>query len=172
MDDTLAVLSEEGLAGDEAHLLARWSGGAPGRALVLAREAAPALRGLLVDALAGRAPALELAKAVWELDGEFAGSTPRAKARRRARAALEIALELVSDAVRCGAGLAPDALRHGDLVDTVGALPAARSEALGRRQREALLGLTADLAANVSPEAVVDRCLLALADGDALPSAL
>jgi len=152
------VLEEHGVAGEEAATLARWAEGSPGRALALRAEGALEVRATLAGVLAGERPPVEAAAALWELDGEFAGATPRARARERGRAALELALAVVRDRGRLAAGLAPDELAHGDLAEELAARPGARGVL------EELMTCRADLERNLAPEAVLERALLALAD--------
>jgi len=151
----------DGVAGtpQRARSLARWSAGSPGRALELAARAAVELRELLADVWSGSLSPLAAAARAWELEGDFRGKTPSARQRDRARALLELALELVADALRAQAGAPPAQLAHGDLFEEAGALDAVRL----RESLDALLVARADLELNLDAAAVVDAGLLAVA---------
>ncbi|HVS20139.1 MAG TPA: hypothetical protein VMT18_16160, partial [Planctomycetota bacterium] len=110
---------------------------------------------------------LAAAGRVWELEGDFRGRTQSARQRDRARALLDLALELVADGTRAAAGADPHGLAHGDLF-------ADGSASDDGRLREALDGLLtarADLELNLDPLALVDTGLLALAAAGAGGSA-
>jgi DNA polymerase III subunit delta' len=157
---TQAVLVEQGAGGVEAPQLARWSQGSPGAALDLAARGALALRPLLIDVLAGRASPLASARAVWELEGEFQGKTPSARQRDRARAVLDLSLELVADLTRLRAGAAADDLAHGDLSALLEQRP---DDPALRACLDALLAARADLERNLDAAGLVDSALLDLA---------
>ena len=163
-EDTRAVLERSDAGEADRDAVARWSGGSPGEALRLAAEGAPAARALVLDVLRGARHPLVAARALWELDGEFAGGTARAQARGRARSFLGLALELLADAQRAAAGVAFEDLRHGDLGPELLALGGASAPGGVLETRlEALLEGTREIEANLAPEVVVERCLLALA---------
>lgn len=158
-------LGPEGLTEAMAADLARWSHGSPGRALRLLRQGRPLERELLAGLVDGRWGPIEASRRVWELEGEFSGGTERAKARGRARAMVDLCLEVVGDLERALSGHPTEDLAHGDLVEAlVAAVPGGRvpverlpgvSEVLGRSR--------ADIVGNLTPEAVLDRAFLALA---------
>jgi len=157
-------LGPEGLTERMASDLARWSAGSPGRALRLLRQGRPAERELLADLISGRHGPIEASHRVWELEGEFPGGTERAKARARGRAMVDLCLELVSDLERAQAGKSTAELAQGDLVDALLAKsPAGHVPALVVDRATAVLGrCRADLVGNLTPEAVLDRAMLAL----------
>ncbi len=160
--ECVQVLTEEGLALDEAEELARWARGSPGRALSLRARNVRELRGLFLSALFGERPPFELAQAIDELDGDFEGATEGARERDRARTAIELSQALLLDLLRAGNGLDPLELAHGD---------AARRAAEGgsdsrgiERALARLLALRADVDRNLQPGALVERALLVLCD--------
>jgi hypothetical protein len=161
LDEGAVERALAGTAGtpERARSLARWSAGSPGRALELAARAGFELRGLLAEVWQGSLSPLAAAARAWELEGDFRGRTPSARQRDRARALIELALELVSDAVRAQAGAPPAQLAHGDLLEEPGALDAVRL----RESLDALLQARADLELNLDAAAVVDAGLLAVA---------
>src|SRR5205085_12540058 len=104
---------------DEARDLARWSGGAPGRALALHARDAAAMREILRRVLAGEDQPLEAARALADIDlegGGFPGKTPLAQSRVRARTALDLAIAVLQDMLRARSGLDAAGLAHGDLI--------------------------------------------------------
>jgi len=157
--DTRAVLAERGADADSIELLTRWCQGAPGRGLMLARRAAPAMRKILCSVLGNHKGAPMAAAEVWELEGDFPGKTPVASRRLRASTLLDVALELALDLVRVAAGAAPETLAHGDLVAT---LPDLGPGALERLVESWMLARR-DVAWNPGPELLVDRTLAAAA---------
>jgi DNA polymerase-3 subunit delta' len=159
--DVERALAAQLPASERNTVLARWSRGSPGRALALAQCGGWELRALLVEVLAGRTPALAATRALWELDGEFTGKTPKAIERQRARFALDLWLEVLRDLAALSAGAAPQGLAHGDL--GAGLEPATIARAA--RTIPALLALRLDLDANIDPPATLDRAALALASG-------
>ena len=165
----LAVLEREGVQGPEAERLARWAGGSPGRALELRTKGAAAMRDLVAAVLRRERGALEAAAALWDLEeGEFAGATPTARARERARTVLDLALAMVRDRQRYLAGVAPDDLEHGDLehgdLEHGGLAAAGGGVPAPGPILERLLECRADIDRNLAPEAVCERAFLALAD--------
>ena len=157
--DTAAVLVAHGLPPERAATLARWSGGAPGRALALEARAVGAMRELLLDVVSGRERAARAAALLWELEGDFPGKTAAASRRLRARTLLDLGLELWLDAERAAAGVERGELAHGDALGDLPATPAASRE----RRLDAWLSARQDVALNLSPEALVDRALVAAA---------
>ncbi len=158
-----ALLAQQGLAPAEAAQLARWSQGSPGTALELSRQGALELRAVLLAAAEGLAPSSTAAAALWAVEGEFEGKTERAEQRARARRVLDTALELVRDGERLRAGLRAETLPHGECAAQLARASALGARAAARRRLEQLLDLRADLEANVDPQSVVERALLALA---------
>lgn len=152
-------LAEHGIDRRRAEQLARWAEGSPGRALDLSARAAPELRAILAEVVGGDLSPLAAGARVWDLEGDFRGRTPSARQRDRARALLDLALEVVGDAARAAAGARPDALAHGDLFED-GAL---RDAAPLREALDGLLVARADLELNLDPQALVDAGLLAVA---------
>jgi hypothetical protein len=167
-EETEGVLRDEGIGEAPAGVLAAWSEGAPGEALRLEREGALGLREHLLSVITGERRAHEAAAELWKLPGETIGSTPRARDRHRARVALDVVLDLAGDAMRVSEGVPAEGLRHGDLVRegtlTADSLPGARLLI------ERCLDLRAAMAGNVSPEATLERCLLALERARGVPS--
>jgi len=153
----LEELLPQASPGERAEL-ARWSRGAPGRALTLARRSGPAMRELVLSVLSGRLLAAQAGAALWALPGEFPGKTPAAEQRSRAQSFLDVGLELLADAERAAAGVDPALLAHGaHLAPALAAGRAAR-----RARLEAWLQARADVAWNLAAEAIVDRSLGAI----------
>lgn len=162
--DCRAVLAEAGLDGERAERLARWAEGSPGRAKGLAARGSEAMREHLEDLLLGRDTAQRVAARIEEVEGEFHGARPTAKARDRARTALDLVLAVLRDLRRARAGADPEGLPHGDLAAVLaeaGRLPGERG--LGRRI-ELVLESRADVERNLTPDALVERALLAVAE--------
>lgn len=158
LEDTRAVLHEQGVPADEVEELARWSGGAPGSALALRAHGAPAMRVILSGVLAGTLDARAAASGVWALDGRFEGKTPAAEARMRVRVFLDLGLAILGDLLRACAGVPGAALAHGDLAQ---GLPPDSGVPLERCMAR-WLAARQDVPLNMSPEALLDRALLAL----------
>ncbi|MEZ6017034.1 MAG: hypothetical protein R3F49_18100 [Planctomycetota bacterium] len=154
-DEARAVL--EGLTPAEQARLLRMAAGSPGRALRLARRSVPAMRAILDDALAGRRDPTAAARALWELDGDFAARTEAGSRRRRAETFLDLGLEVLRDIERRAAGLAPGELVHGDAPE-----PQRVGEHSRRRRMDAWVAARQDVQKNLGPEALVDRALAAL----------
>ncbi len=162
--DAARLVAAAGVPRADAERLARFSRGAPGAALALAERGGLALVELCAGVLAGEREPLAAAREVFELEGRFAGATPRAEERDRARALLELLLAIVLDAERWAAGLPPEQLAFGSL------LAHSSSRRLGERAIDELLELRAGVDQNLQPAALVERALLVLAGGAALPS--
>lgn len=156
--DCANILRAEGLEPDEAALVARWAEGSPGGALRLAREGAIEFAALIQKALDGDGSPFALARALWEVEGEFGGATPTAKARARARAILSIGLRILRDRGRRSAGLAPAVLPFGDV------LGSPDTQARDALRLEAAFRGRADVDRNLAPEAVLERVLVAFAN--------
>lgn len=153
-----AVLEAGGVEAGAAAKLSRWCEGAPGRGFELLRQGALATRALLEQLLAGTLDPLSAAARMTEVEGEFAGRTDAARARMRLRAQLELALAVARDLRRAAAGVPGERLAHGDI-----ALPRPVAEAAAAAALEALLDARQDVDANLAPEVVLERALLALA---------
>lgn len=154
--DARAVLAEAGRAGLDPDLL-RWAEGSPGRALTLERQGLLEQRRVLEAVLRGRLDPVEAGGRVGELEGEFEGRTPTARARQRARAVLDLALAVLADGVRHASGIPASDLIHGDLAPLAAGRAAAWGAALER-----LLVLRGDVELNLAPESLYDRAFLAL----------
>jgi hypothetical protein len=159
----IRVASAHGLAPELAAELARWSAGSPGGMLELEREGAPQWRALWSALLAGELDAAQAAAQARAIEGEYAGKTPAARERARARRGLELALELLADALRVGAGAALEPLRHGDLGEVLRDCAPARSPALGGWMFEELLDIARELERNLPPETLLVRAALVMA---------
>lgn len=158
IEDTRAVILEQGVPANEAEELARWSGGAPGSALALRAQGAPAMRAILSGVLSGELDARTAATGVWEVDGRFEGKTPAAGARMRARVFLDFGLAVLGDILRAGAGVPLESLAHGDIAESV---PPGSDVRLERCMAQ-WLAARQDVPLNMAPEALLDRALIAL----------
>jgi DNA polymerase-3 subunit delta' len=159
LDDsaTVRVLTRHGIDAHAARELAHFGRGSPGEALRARRQALPTMRAVLAELAAGRAEPLTVSRAVWELEGEFEGKTPKAVERERARAFLDLALKVALEGERARAGAPPESLAHREL------LAAARFDAAGLRAAcDELLRLRRDIDFNVDPPMVVDRACMAV----------
>ncbi len=160
--------------------LARWARGSPGRAMELQQCGAKLLRPLIAGTLDGSLDALQAARAVLAIDlaaestarGEPKGTRRSGKAkakpaselslaRQRARAALELALEVVSDLVRGHAGVDQATLVHMDL--ELAAVPWRADSAWYQTRLDALLRAASQLEHNVDPTLALECAWLALA---------
>lgn len=152
------VLAAAGVAGEGARACVRWSRGAPGAALELSRKQAPALREIVVDVLGGTCDASEALERYSGVDCEYEAKTDAASARIKARAFLDLALDVLADLRRASAGVDIDALAHGDLCTSA----SETSEARRGAQLEECLLARQDVDLNLSPDAALERALLAL----------
>ncbi|MFN0008953.1 MAG: DNA polymerase III subunit delta' [Planctomycetota bacterium] len=155
------ILRGQGIEAEEAAVLARWSSGAPGAALGLHARSAAAMRTAIEEVLRGDLDPLAAAARIGELEGEFPGRTPASQARARAKTFLDLVLAVLADLERAGAGLAAEALAHGDLAARV----AAAGDARRRARLEVCLQARQDVEANLLPDAILERALLALEPG-------
>lgn len=166
----------EGDADDAAavELLVRLAQGSPGRALELRARGVPEMLGILGAAFAGGLSVNEAVAELWEVDGDFPGKTKAAERRTRARAILDLGIDLLVDIERCVAGADPAGLPHGEAAAAVvapegGPAGGPAGGAAGRWQRpdarrrigEAWLAARSDLNLNLSPEGLVERALMA-----------
>lgn len=154
----LEVLTAGGIDAEDARACVRWSRGAPGAALELARKQAPALREILVDVLTGACDASEALQRYSGVDGDYEAKTDAASARIKARAFLDLALDALCDLRRASAGMDVDSLAHADLC----ASATAASDARRGAQLEQCLLARQDVDLNLSPDAALERALLAL----------
>lgn len=160
-----AVLEAKGLERSVAEELARASRGAPGRALELGAQRAPEIRAQLVRLLLGERTAYATLAALTALEGEYPGGTPVARERGRARAVLDVGIELLGDLARLAAGADPARLAHGAELDAARA--AGLRPRFGGPERSCLeewLAARQDLEVNLAGETLLDRALHALAD--------
>jgi hypothetical protein len=167
------ILAAQGLDASEAERLARWSGGAPGLALTLRARGVPAMRAILERVLCGELDAFGAAAAVREIEGDFQFKTAAAGERVRVRTFLDLALAVLRDRERAAAGVSPGHLAHGDLFARSRAAAGERGEPSARRrasQLEQCLRARQDVDLNLSPEALLERALLALDPSAARPT--
>jgi len=146
----------------EARDLARWSGGCPGRAMVLQSQGIHAMTRILTGVLTAQLGPIQASHEIWQAEGEFPGKTERAKERRRGRAVLDLALNLTADLGALEAGTQPASLAHGEALRAAGLVAPGLANRL-TPVRERLLRSRADIDANLTPGAVLDSALLALA---------
>lgn len=149
-----------GLDSQQTRDLARWSGGSPGRAMELLAQGRAQQTELLEGVLTGRRGPISTGRDLWLAEGEFQGKTERAKERSRARGVLDLALELCADLGALEAGVPAEHLVHGALVaDCLCPGSLVRLDYV----RSQLVQARADVDANLTPSAVLDSALLALA---------
>jgi DNA polymerase-3 subunit delta' len=157
------ILGERGVGAEQAAVLARWSRGSPGAALALQATGAEETRARIESGLSGDLDPLVAAAELGELPGEFPGRTPSARARNRARAILDLTLAVLGDLARSAAGVDVADLPHGDLAQRIRAADVGdASEASRARQLEVCLQARQDVEANLAPDAILERALLAL----------
>ncbi len=142
--------------------LVRLSGGSPGLALRLHQRAAPAMQALIAEAMGGQRSASDAAAELFDLKGDFPGKTPAAQRRTRARIALDVGLEILTDIERALAGLDPAELPHGAVAGPLAESGRFRDASGRRRMGEAWLQAREDLGLNLSPEGLLDRALLSI----------
>jgi len=97
-----------------------------------------------------------------EIDGQYAGKTPAAQTRDRARAFLDMAIRWIGDGERQAAGVPDSDLAFGGSTQRAGAgilsaIPRNRRACLAQ-----LLQLRADVELNLGAESLLDRALIAL----------
>jgi DNA polymerase-3 subunit delta' len=160
------ILHDRGIGAVQAAVLARWSRGSPGAALALQATGAEEVRARIEAVLAGDLDPLAAAAELGDLPGEFVGRTPAARARHRARAILDLALAVLGDLARSAAGVEAADLAHGDLARRIRAADADAAEAASPASRahqlEVCLQARQDVEANLAPDAILERALLAL----------
>jgi DNA polymerase III delta' subunit len=160
IDQCAQVLAGQGLEFALAAALARMVEGSPGRAIAWHRQGAMGFRRALLECMHGQIQPLAMAPGLWELEGEFEGDKPTAKARARARFVVELALGLLQDQRRAAQGIPIKLLPHGDVVR----LDRRRYDPLtSSRAREGLLTCRADIDRNLTPEAILERAMMCLA---------
>ncbi len=164
--DSLAVLFEHGMSGDEAARLARWSSGSPGAALALHERGVPELRAVLVALLCGEAAPGLAAGALALVEGRFEGKTPTGRERERARCVLDLCVALLGDIARLCAGVPALRLPHGDLEGQLCKIVLARQPMLLSLAVERLAQLRADIELNLDPGVALERAALVLAARD------
>jgi DNA polymerase-3 subunit delta' len=142
--------------------LVRMSGGSPGLALRLHSLRAPAMQELIGSALDGSRSASDVAAELFDLKGDFSGKTAAAQRRTRARIALDVGMELLTDLERAIAGLDPSQLPHGAVAGPLAASGRFSDGAARRRIAETWLKAREDLGLNLSPEGLIDRALLSI----------
>ncbi len=142
-----SILARAGIEAGAADVCARLAAGSPGRALELARQGAPEMMRRIEALELGQAGAIETARALFELEGEFPGRTPLARSRARARAVLDLLLARAAEERR-------------RRVSERGDDPGAGSSARARMDR--WFQARADVDSNLSPEAILERALLVL----------
>ncbi|MCH2106342.1 MAG: hypothetical protein MK291_06850 [Planctomycetes bacterium] len=165
------VLMDAGFDAATSKQVSRWVSSAPGRALRWARRSASSERALLVEVLHGAVDALDASPRVLALEGDLGEGTPAALARRRAAGFVDLAVEVMRDLARSGAGLPAADLPHGDLPEALLSRPGLSGAA--RRGSETLWRARRELDSNLAPEAVLDRALSQLQEvftGAAAPS--
>jgi DNA polymerase-3 subunit delta' len=161
-DETRAILlapgGERDIDPDTAWTLARWSGGAPGAAFAMFARRAVEMRSAILGVLAGELDPLAAAAGISGLEGDYPGKTPAARSRARARAFLDLLLAVLGDLARADAGVDPDLLAHGDLAGRLEPI----QEIVRARRLEVCLQARQDVDANLLPDAILERALLAL----------
>lgn len=160
-EDAARILGEQGLPAQDARRLGRWSAGAPGEALRLAREGALETLRVAADVARGARSPSEATRALFDAEGDFAEGTAAAQGRARARSAVDAVLALCADARRAAEGAGDELLADPEVARE---LAPRFAGAAGRRSVELLFDLRRDLEANVTPELAVERALLLLAD--------
>lgn len=158
----IQVLLAAGLEPAAASELARLAEGSPGLALAMARNGTQDVRERLAAVVRRERAALDVAAELGELEGEFAGKSEGARERERVRAALELCQALVRDAWRLCAGVAADELASADVARVLAERFGARELA---RLGEFLTLARADVERNLAPASLLERALLALAEG-------
>jgi len=151
------VLAQNGVPPKEIAQLARWGAGAPGFALALAARGGREMRAQIEAAIDGTSEPFAIAAEVAELEGDFPGKTAAARGRSRARTFQDLAIAVLTDAIRHANGIAPESLAHGDLALRFAGVP----ESVLLSSLERILQARQDVEHNLSPDAAIDRALLA-----------
>lgn len=160
---TAAILKREApeLALEEVERYARWAQGSPGQGLELVRQKRATMVEVCSRVLRGELGPMAATSALWALDLSIEAATERAKDRQRVRFVLDFLLEWLLDLARLDAGATE--LPHGP--ELRAALPG--PDGAWRRRmlpvREAITRARRDVDANLTPSAVLDSALLALA---------
>ncbi len=142
--------------------LARWGHGAPGVAISLGDRNALELGERIIRVLAGECDSWIAAREIWEVEGEFAGRTPTATARDRARTVLDLALDMLADLARAKAGRPIGELAHGELAERLAPDVLSAQNAGLERKLGALLEARADIDKNLESQALLERALFVL----------
>lgn len=162
--ETLTVLKS--IAGEAPGLdsamsreaLARWSQGAPGKAMTLARRAGLPMRDIVQAVAAGSLDPQEAGERFWDLEGEFPGKTPAAERRTQAVALMDVALEWLLDGLRQAALVPSPSLAHGDALEALEDVsPNDMNDCMDR-----ILQARQDVALNLNPEVLSERVLRSL----------
>lgn len=149
---------------DERARYARWAKGSPGHGLELVAQRRATLVDFATRVVRGELGPLAATTAIWSLELSIQKSTERAKDRERLRFVLDLLLEWALDLARLAAGHPPEALVHGpELAAALANRPAGWQRQLGRLT-EQLEGVRRDIEHNLTPAALLDTALLALAE--------
>jgi DNA polymerase-3 subunit delta' len=163
------LLAARGVAPEEAAVLARWSRGSPGLALLSRERGVFELRSRIERVLDGRLDPLAAAAEIADRPGEFPGRTPTARARWQARTCLDLVIAVLGDRLRARAGLDRALLAHGDLARG-GDGGEEALEAADLRALEVCLEARQDVEANLAPDATLERALCALEPDRTVPT--
>jgi len=156
-EESAKVLNAAGVDEEDARLVSRWAGGAPGLALRLAERGAISERAILTSVLSGELDALVGAERLMAVEGELGEGTPSALVRKRCVGVIELGVEMLRDLARSGAGYPVAELPHGDLLNSLG--EQAATGGVTTRALEALWRARREIDSNLAPEAVMDRAL-------------
>ena len=165
LETTARIVAREAPALDSADVTrhARWASGSPGRALELVGQRRSEMVALLARVLTGELGPMAAGLALSELDLPLPGRTESAKARARVRWVLDLLLEWQLDLARLASGVPAEDLAAGP---ELAAALAGRDGAWTTRLdhvRSALERARRDLDQNITPAALLDSAMLALA---------
>ncbi len=154
-----AHIEQRGIAADKALLYARLSGGLPGKAIAYAEQSTSLaalfdLRDLLL-----RFPALSVAERWAALEKRIPAKTPFQEAGDRAIAILDLAAELIRDAMLTAAGM-PDAASHVDVRDRLIAWASSAGPERLASAADQITETRALIDANVNPRTALERFVL------------
>lgn len=153
---------ERGEDDADVEALTRLAGGSPGLALRLHSRAAPRIQELLAAAFVGERSRAEVAAELFDLDGDFPGKTASAQRRTRARAILDLGLEVLTDLERAAAGAPASSLSHGSAAARIADSSFGRSRDRRRSAARGWISAREDLNLNLAPEALVERALASI----------